>query len=245
MPVTRRISDSELRERLEEHGYNVPPILCDHDDYPCVTDTTRAILAKNLSQLDKASKSVFSRSFGAGLDYSSSEDEEPPTPIKSSSRAGRLHQEETRRPMSITTQASPKNSPNHSSYFRKTELVSFLIICLPVVFFLVVSLQYLSLAPASSVIAAREVRACQLNELVQPRLTVPSQNITQKLSSHISFMDTLGEEGTVYVKTASLEDGSRVFRGLYGRVNYLRLAIMRGAWSVSSVTHRPMKPDRK
>ena len=244
MPVARRISDSELRERLEEHGYNVPPILCDHDVYPCATDTTRAILTKKLSQLDKASKSVSSRSFGAGLDYSSSEDEEAPTPIMSSSWAGRHHEAEARRPIAITTQASPKNSPSNSSYFRETELVSFLIICLPAVFFLVVSLQYFSLAPASSVIAAPEVRACQLNDVVHPRVSVPSQNNTQKLSSHISCVDTLGEEGTVYIKTASLEDGSRVFRGLHSYVNYLGPARYHER-CLDKFSNTPMKPGRK
>ena len=87
MPVARRISDGELRERLEEHGYNVPPI----------TDTTRAILIKKLGQLDTAARSrsrqeereVAARRRVSGLDYSSAEDEEAPTPLASSTRTGR------------------------------------------------------------------------------------------------------------------------------------------------------------
>ena len=99
MPSTRRISVSELRERLRKHGYNVPPILCNHDVYPCViTDPTRAILTKKLSHLNKASKTRFvsSRSFRSGLDYSSSEDEDSPTSIRSRTREGRHHNAEAR-----------------------------------------------------------------------------------------------------------------------------------------------------
>ena len=147
MPSTRRISVSELEKRLRKQGYNVPPILCNHDEYPCViTDPARAILTKKLSQKDKASKKRFvsSRSFRAGLDYSSSEDEDTPTPIRSRTREGRHHNAEARRrATSITTQASPKNSQKNTSYILDTKLVSFLILCLPAVFILVVSLQYL------------------------------------------------------------------------------------------------------
>lgn len=134
MPVTRRISVSELEERLRKQGYNVPPILCHHNAYPCViTDPTRAILTKKLSQKDKA------RNFRSGLDYSSSEDEDTPTPR---TREGRHHKAEARRrATSVTTLASPKNSQKNT--ILDTKLVSFLILCLPTVFFLIVSLQYL------------------------------------------------------------------------------------------------------
>ena len=118
MPVARRISDSELRERLEEHGYNVPPI----------TDTTRAILIKKLTQLDTASKtkSAAARRFGAGLDYSSAEDEEAPTPIMSSTRAGRHHEAETRGSRGHQTnggggRASNGNGRKHASLMTHSE----------------------------------------------------------------------------------------------------------------------------
>ena len=111
MPVARRISDSELRERLEEHGYNVPPI----------TDTTRAILIKKLSQLDSASKTKpqASRRY-AGLDYSSAEDEEVPTPIMSSTRAGRQHEPETRATRH-TNGARATNGRRHASLMTHSE----------------------------------------------------------------------------------------------------------------------------
>jgi len=114
MPVARRISDSELRERLEEHGYNVPPI----------TDTTRAILIKKLSQLDTASKAkaVVSRRYGAGLDYSSAEDEEAPTPIMSSTRAGRHHEAEARGGRHTNGgRASNGNGRKHASLMTHSE----------------------------------------------------------------------------------------------------------------------------
>ena len=147
MPSTRRISVSELEERLRKQGYNVPPILCHHDVYPCViTDTTRAILTKKLSQKDKASKTRFvsSRNLRSGLDYSSSEDDDTPTAIRSRTRKGRHHNAKARRrATSVTTQASPNNSQKNTSYSLDTKLVSFLILCLPTVFILIVSLQYL------------------------------------------------------------------------------------------------------
>ena len=147
MPSTRRISVSEFRERLRKQGYNVPPILCNHDVYPCViTDPTRAILTKKLSKLDKTSKTRFvsSRNFRSGLDYSSSEDEDTPTSISSRTRKGRHHTVEARRrATSVTTQANSKNSQKKTSYILDTKLVSFLILCFPTVLFLIVSLQYL------------------------------------------------------------------------------------------------------
>ena len=75
MPVTRRISDSELRERLEQYGYRVPPI----------TDTTRAVLNKKLKQFDE--EALRDRRY-SGLDYSSAEDDELPAPLASSTRTG-------------------------------------------------------------------------------------------------------------------------------------------------------------
>ena len=56
MPVSARISDAELRLRLEDHAYNVPPI----------TDTTRAILIKKLNQLD-SQRSTSIRKQGSGV----------------------------------------------------------------------------------------------------------------------------------------------------------------------------------
>ena len=56
MPVSARISDAELRLRLEDHAYNVPPI----------TDTTRAILIKKLNQLD-SQRSTSLRNQGTGF----------------------------------------------------------------------------------------------------------------------------------------------------------------------------------
>jgi len=80
MPVSARISDAELRQRLEDHNYNVPPI----------TDTTRAILIKKLNQLDtQRSSNARKQGTYTSLDYSSAEDEEvPPTPIANSTRRG-------------------------------------------------------------------------------------------------------------------------------------------------------------
>ena len=72
-----RISDSELRLRLEEHNYNVPPI----------TDTTRSVLVKKLRQLDMQRKP---RSFpAAGIDYSSAEEDFTP-PASSTKKNSRL-----------------------------------------------------------------------------------------------------------------------------------------------------------
>ena len=102
MPVSRRISDGELRERLEDHGYNVPPI----------TDTTRAILIKKLGQLDtQRSKQVDSRRF-TGLDYSSAEDEDAPTPIASSTRAGRNNHQES----AVTSRVTRHTNGSSRSY---------------------------------------------------------------------------------------------------------------------------------
>jgi len=60
-----RIADDELRQRLEAHNYNVPPI----------TDTTRSILVKKLRQLDLQKKQ---RPLPAGIDYSSAEEDFTP-----------------------------------------------------------------------------------------------------------------------------------------------------------------------
>jgi len=79
MPVSVRISDSELRQRLEDHAYNVPPI----------TDTTRAILIKKLNQLDQQRVSNLPKQVPggySGLDYSSAEEEDFPPPIANSTR---------------------------------------------------------------------------------------------------------------------------------------------------------------
>jgi len=77
MPVTTRISDAELRHRLEDHAYNVPPI----------TDTTRAILIKKLNQLDQQQSTNLRKPGGyTGLDYNSADEEEFPPPIANSTR---------------------------------------------------------------------------------------------------------------------------------------------------------------
>jgi len=77
MPVSVRISDSELRQRLEDHAYNLPPI----------TDTTRAILIKKLNQLDQQRLSNLPKQGGySGLDYSSAEEEDCPQPVANSTR---------------------------------------------------------------------------------------------------------------------------------------------------------------
>jgi len=79
MPVSARISDAELRQRLEDHAYNVPPI----------TDTTRAILIKKLNQLDtQRSTNLRKQGTYSGLDYSSAEDDDFPAPIANSTRRG-------------------------------------------------------------------------------------------------------------------------------------------------------------
>ena len=120
MPVSQRISDAELRQRLEvvnqgdiilkdfhrtfqDHNYNVPPI----------TDSTRRTLINKLKQLDQDSahrsrKQVhgFRTKTKArvlktkamenickaytGLDYSSAEDDEFPAPRASSTMVGTL-----------------------------------------------------------------------------------------------------------------------------------------------------------
>lgn len=61
-----RISDDELRQRLEAHSYNVPPI----------TDTTRSTLVKKLRQLDQQGKPRIPAA--AGIDYSSAEEDFTP-----------------------------------------------------------------------------------------------------------------------------------------------------------------------
>lgn len=79
MPVSARISDAELRQRLEDHSYNVPPI----------TDTTRSILIKKLNQLDEQrSSNIRKQGVYTSLDYSSAEDEDFPNPIANSTRRG-------------------------------------------------------------------------------------------------------------------------------------------------------------
>jgi len=74
------ISDHDLRQRLEEHSYNVPPI----------TDTTRKILLKKLTQLDDQRKcsqvSRASKKSYAVLDYHSADDEDFPLPVANSTR---------------------------------------------------------------------------------------------------------------------------------------------------------------
>jgi len=66
--MPEKISDNELRRRLEEFNYNVPPI----------TDTTRNVLLKKLRQFEDSKNKTFS----PGLDYSSGEDDFTP-PVSS------------------------------------------------------------------------------------------------------------------------------------------------------------------
>lgn len=76
-----RIPDNELRQRLEDHNYNVPPI----------TDTTRSILVKKLNQLDQQRKQAAPRkTVYSGLDYSSAE-EDFPAPQASSTTVSSRH----------------------------------------------------------------------------------------------------------------------------------------------------------
>lgn len=81
MPVTV-INDNDLRQRLEEHSYPVPPI----------TDTTRKILIKKLNQLDEQKKKSHqdNRKKGGGvyanIDYSSAEDDDFPPPLANSTQ---------------------------------------------------------------------------------------------------------------------------------------------------------------
>lgn len=78
MPVSARISDAELRQRLLDHAYNVPPI----------TATTRSMLIKKLNQLDsqRVQSAQSTRKQGGYLDYSSAEDEDFAPPQASSTR---------------------------------------------------------------------------------------------------------------------------------------------------------------
>lgn len=81
MPVTV-INDNDLRQRLEEHAYSVPPI----------TDTTRKILIKKLNQLDDTKKKSYqdTRKKGGGvyanIDYSSADDDDFPPPLANSTQ---------------------------------------------------------------------------------------------------------------------------------------------------------------
>ena len=120
MPVSQRISDAELRQRLEvvnwediilkdfhwnfqDHNYNVPPI----------TDSTRRTLINKLKQLDQDSAHRSRKQVQCfwtkakarvlktkamenhckaytGLDYSSAEDDEFPAPRASSTMVGTI-----------------------------------------------------------------------------------------------------------------------------------------------------------
>ncbi len=71
-----KLSDDDIRHRLEAHNYNVPAI----------TDTTRSVLVKKLRQLDQEA-AANSRSKAASkpsVDYSSAEEDF--TPLVSSTR---------------------------------------------------------------------------------------------------------------------------------------------------------------
>ena len=69
---------------------------------------------------------------------------------------------------------------------------------------------------------------------------------------HIA-VDTISEEGTVYIKTASLEDAGKVFRCLHGQwyrgqlvtAKYLRLERYHERFPDSKYSNTPMKPSRK
>jgi len=104
MPVTARISDAELRQRLEDHAYNVPPI----------TDTTRSILIKKLNQLD-AQRPINSKKQGSysPLDYSSAEDEDFPIPLANSTRRG------GRAPVIVSSASVGKNGASGSKKSKR------------------------------------------------------------------------------------------------------------------------------
>ena len=69
-----KISDDEIRQRLEAHNYNVPAI----------TDTTRSVLVKKLRQLDQqaakaaATQRLTSAASPSSIDYSSAEEDFAP-----------------------------------------------------------------------------------------------------------------------------------------------------------------------
>lgn len=102
--MPERISDSELRLRLEEHNYSVPPI----------TDTTRSVLVKKLRQLDQQSKQ---KSFPvSGIDYSSAEEDFTP-PASSTKKNSRVSRTKTNGG-SISKngyRGTPSNYPSSSS----------------------------------------------------------------------------------------------------------------------------------
>ena len=107
MRATSRISDYELRERLESHGYNVPPI----------TDTTRTVLFKKLNQLDEASRD--SRRRYSGLDYSSAEEEDLPAPLASSTRTGRSLSRHQHEELAVTSRVRHTNGGQGGRVTRK------------------------------------------------------------------------------------------------------------------------------
>ena len=107
MRATSRISDYELRERLESHGYNVPPI----------TDTTRTVLFKKLNQLDEASRD--SRRRYSGLDYSSAEEEDLPAPLASSTRTGRSISRHQHEELAVTSRVRNTNGSQAGRITRK------------------------------------------------------------------------------------------------------------------------------
>ena len=61
MTMPGKLSDDEIRQRLEAHNYNVPAI----------TDTTRSVLVKKLRQLDQQAVKCKAPS----IDYSSAEED--------------------------------------------------------------------------------------------------------------------------------------------------------------------------
>ena len=103
--MSRRMSDGELRERLEQHGYNVPPI----------TDTTRALLMKKLGQLDVAAQAGAARRYsGLELDYSSAEEETEPLAHSTVVRGGRAGQLEDTAVTSRVTRQTNGNRAAHA-----------------------------------------------------------------------------------------------------------------------------------
>jgi len=92
-----KIADDELRHRLEEYKYNVPPI----------TDTTRNLLVNKLKKFDDEAKKKRG-SFNVGIDYSSAEEDFTP-PVSSTRKSARSH-------LSYRTKVSARNGSVSKEY---------------------------------------------------------------------------------------------------------------------------------
>ena len=77
-----KLSDEDIRQRLEAHNYNVPAI----------TDTTRSVLVKKLRQLDQQHKS----SNKPSIDYSSAEEDFTPPVSSTRKNVGAMYSARSR-----------------------------------------------------------------------------------------------------------------------------------------------------